>query len=368
MPIIKIPLFLLSRLVILIVLLGATISFFQLYERYEPVGPELLMDRNFRHGFTHWSRSGRGVAEIKGDKTVVLRASEPSADVAVRQSLANPERYSLLRLSGELKAEDIHPGDRFWHRGRLVLASFDVEQRMMSVPHLVADLEGTRPWQTYRQVFRVPERVHEMRVGIQLIGASGTLLVRNLSLREVREREHYAVYRGIGVAIWTAALIWIAIPYFSRLRLDLPHLLMYVAIAGIFAGTLMPAELKMEIDSEIGTAVSQVVQILKVDRKAEEVSVLRLVLDSLVISKLGHFLFFALLGFGVCWAYPAKHRLVLLSGLLSLALVSEVLQFFVENRLPRVADFIIDGAGIILGMALFGLLSRLLSLKKPDSI
>ena len=48
----------------------------------------------------------------------------------------------------------------------------------------------------------------------------------------------------------------------------------------------------------------------------------------------------------------------LLFGLLILAVVSEVLQFFVDNRLPRLGDLIIDGAGLVLGLTLFEILRR----------
>lgn len=350
-----------SRLIVLIILIGSTIGFFNSYERYESIGSELLINSEFGDGFTHWGQSGRGVAEISRDtKVIALRADEPSADVAVRQSLSNPQRFHLLRLSGELKADNIRPGKHFWHKGRLVLASFDAHQRMMSVPHVVADLEGTQSWRTYQQVFRVPEGVQEMRVGIQLIGATGILLARNLSLQEVRERDHYSWYRAAGMTIWAVALIWIGLPYFARLRLNLPHLLICVAIVGIFAGTLMPAKFKMEMDSGIGTVLSQVVQIWEFSGRDQQVSLFRVLLDSLVISKIGHLLFFALLAFAVRWAYPRERRSGLLFVLLTLALVSEVLQFFVDNRLPRIADLIIDGAGLGLGLILFEMLSQIL--------
>jgi hypothetical protein len=342
------------------VLIGGTIGFFNSYERYEGIGSELLTDPEFREGFTHWNRSGRGVAEILEDgRMIILRADEPSADVAVRQSLSNPQRFRLLRLSGELKVEDIRPGERFWQKGRLVLASFDADRRMMSVPHVVADLEGNQSWQTYRQVFRVPEGVVEMRVGIQLIGATGILLARNLSLQEVRERDHYSWYRGAGMSLWAVALLWISLPYFARLRLNAPHLLIGMDLVGIFVGTLMPAKFKMEMDSGIGTALFQIVQIWGSDDQREhEVSLLRAPLDSLVISKAGHFLFFALLAFAVRWAHPKGRWPGLLFGLLILAVVSEVLQFFVDHRLPRLGDLIIDGAGVVLGLTLFEILRR----------
>lgn len=351
------------RLLILALLMAGTVGFFNLYPRYEPVGPELLVDPHFTQGFSHWSFSGRGMAEVTGDGSVILRSPERSADVAVRQSLLNPWRYPLLRLSAELSPEDIHAGRRFWHNGRLVLVSFDNHQRMLNVPHVVASLEGTLPWRYYQNVFRVPREALEARVGLQLIGATGAFAARDLSLREVQERASYRWFWGLGLAAWLAGLAWMAYPFLSRLRFDWRNCLMYLAIAGIFAGTLMPASLKIELVSELDTTIDQVAPYEEYEGIAGRY------LNLVPTDKLGHLLYFALLALAMLWVYPGMSRLQILSFLLILAAVSEVLQFFVEGRQPQFRDFLIDSIGPSLTIGSSGLLylmRRRLSAPRPE--
>ncbi len=343
----------LSRLMVLVLLIISTLVFFTFYERYKPIGPELLTDPNFSEGLAHWVSTGRGVAEAAEGGNVFLRVNEPGAGVALRQSLPNPGRYQMLRLAGVLKAQDIRPGERFWHKGRLALVSLDENQRMMKVPHLVTDLVGTLPWHTYQGIFRIPQNAREVRVSVQLIGATGTLVVKRLSLRQAQERDRYPLYRGLGISAWVLGLLWLGLPYRGRLRFDWRHSLIYLAAVGIFLGTLMPAPLKMEIGTALDTALARITA-QHVDSDADLLQDLQTL--PIPVEKLGHLLFFALLAFALRLAYPGKRRLSLLAGLMLLAVVSEVLQFFVEGRIPRVKDVLIDSAGLLTGIGLFELL------------
>ena len=343
----------LARALVVMLLVIGTTAFFNLYERYEPVGKELLVDPNFKEGFSRWLQSGRGAAEIiNGD--VVLRATAPAADVAVRQIIKNPSRFSQLRLSAELEATDIRPGPRFWQRGYLALVSFDDDKRMLQVPHVAAHLEGTKAWKSYSAVFRVPEAADELRVSVQLIGATGTLAFRNLSLQEVAERPSYGVLRGSWLIVWIVALTWLLIPYLSHLRFDLPHALACLILVGIFAGTLMPVSFKVFVESWLGNVILQLMQFLGVEApSAIGPSPENLAVHEPMLDKLGHLLFFGLLGLVARWAYPRLSRSSVVLVLLTLACVSETLQFFVDGRSARISDLLIDAAGVTLGVLVF---------------
>jgi VanZ family protein len=329
--------------------MGGTLGFFKLYDRYEPSGPELLTDPGFSRDFTYWERSGRGTAQVTAEGVLRLQVDTAGAGVAVRQYLPDPGRYRLLRLSGTLKAQNIHPGSQFWQKGQLALVSLDGNQRMLPVPHLVVDLAGTQSWRTYQTVFRIPDRAAAVRVVVQLIGATGTLAAKNLSLYEVREKGGFAPYRKLGIGLWVIGLLWWGLPWFSQLRLNWPQLAVCLTGFGITVGTLLPLNLKMQLELATSRTLAGLVPWWKpvIDQtlKAE-----------MVFSKLGHILFFALLAVSVRWAYPGTKRLAVVLQLLILAAVSEVLQFFVEGRVPAVADVGLDGAGALLGMGLFEVL------------
>jgi hypothetical protein len=338
----------------------ATWTFFTVYQRYQPIGPELLIDPDFTEAFTKWDVTGRGSATIN-DGVLLLQVSEPGAGVAVRQSLAEPHRYRALQLSGELRSMDIRPGRRFWHKGRLVLISFDADQRMMEVAHVVADLVGTRPWAPYSQVFRIPEGAREVRAGAQMIGATGEMFIRSLSLREAVEQDEFGWYRGCGIALWALALFWAGFPCLLRLRRNWPRAVIMVLVMGIFLAALGPSEVKSSFQGAVLDGAEQLFQLLGADNASANFG-----LSSTSVSHGGHLLAFALLAFGMSWAHSRESRQRLLVGLLVTAAVTETLQFFVDGRSPLLTDFLIDGAGILLGVALFAPLRSCLSLGSSD--
>jgi VanZ family protein len=335
-----------KQFVAVAVLIIGTVMFFNLYDRYEPYGPELLSDPGFTDGFEKWQISGRGVAELTGNGTVMLRAATPDKGVAVRQYLPDPMRHRLVRLRGELRAQNIQLGEQSWHSGRLVLVSFDTNQRMIAGPHVVVNLQGTQGWKTYQAVFRIPQNAVEVRVSLQIIGATGELAARNFSLHEVQQRSHYNLFRSVGLVLWVFMMGWLSLTWVSQLRLDLPHFVLALAFLSIVIGVLMPGALKLDMEGEVSTIFAYFNWLNSdVSRLMEN--------DPTKISDIGHFLLFTLLAMATSWAYPTQKRCYLLVSLICLAAISEVLQFFVEGRLPLVTDMLVDVAGLLVGIGLF---------------
>jgi hypothetical protein len=328
------------------VLIIGTVIFFNFYDRYKPYGPELLSDPGFTEGFDKWKLSGRGVAQLTDDATVVLQAAAPNRGVAVRQYLPDPTRHRLVRLKGEVRTQNIQPGEQPWHAGRLVLVSFDANQRMMSVPHVVVNLAGTQDWRAYQAVFRIPKDAVKVRVSLQIIGATGELAARNLSVHEVQQRSHYHLYRGIGLTLWIFMLAWLSFSLLSQLRWDLPHVVTGLALLSIVVGVLMPGALKLQMEGEVSTIFAYFDWLnLNINGFIKN--------DPTEISDLAHFLLFMLLAMATIWAYPRQNPFYLLLNLMYFAAISEVLQFFVEGRLPLIKDLLIDVAGLLIGIGLF---------------
>jgi drug/metabolite transporter (DMT)-like permease len=180
-----------------------------------------------------------------------------------------------------------------------------------------------------------------------LIGATGTLAVKHLSLHAVRERAAFVYYQYLGIALWVIALIWLGLPWFSQPRWDGPHLAIYLMVLCIALGTLLPANLKILLELIMVSAFGRFIPGL--DHAAEPVAEL----DSAPVSGFGHVLFFVLLALAVRRAYPRQRRRILLFILLLFAAVTEVLQFFAVGRTPSVNDFAIDGLGVLVGIGLF---------------
>lgn len=334
-----------NRLLILALLTAATLALFQLYERYQPSGPELLTDPTFAEGFAHWERSGRGKAWLSDSGVLRLRVDDARGGVAVRQSLPEAGRYRLLRLSGKLQAQDIQPGPRFWQRGRLVLVSLDGNERMLAVPHLAADLDGTRAWRRYQAVFRVPSQMRTVRVGVQLIGATGVLAVKELSLREVQEKGAFAWYRYASLVLWALVLIWAGLPWLAQWRGDKAQWTIVLLGLTLLVGTLLPGSLKMQLEWATGAALARLALWgWPLSGRGSESTVL-------LCSDGWHLLTFALFAAAVRRGHPDVSARMLIVWLLTLAAVSETLQFYVDARQPSLIDFAIDSAGLLLGVA-----------------
>ncbi len=347
-----------ARLMVVVALLvGVTLAFFTLYDRYLPVGPELLVDPGFDEGLSQWEVSGRGHAEIQGEE-VVLKVKEKGSGVVIRQYLRNPGRYRILRLTAQLRAAKISPGTRPWHRGRLVLASFNEDQRFIPGPHVVADIKGTHAWQSYSGWFQIPADARDIRVGVELIGGTGVLAVRNLSVREGWEREFFQVFHGIGIVRWSTVIGWAGWVYIGNLRNRLSHLLVALLGIGIFIGALLPGgQMKMQLPVQsLTTEPAETIASAGQTR-----GVLSAGLQFVARAEISHFMAFALLAFTLSWAHVGESKWLLFSGVVLSASVTEVLQFFVDSRMPGIEDFALDFMGLMTGMMLFALVRRFTS-------
>lgn len=335
-----------KQFIAVVVLTIGTMAFFNLYDRYELHGSELLSDPSFTEGFEKWKLSDGGVARLTKDGTIILQATTLNKGVAVRQYLPDPTLYHGVRLEGELRTKNIKMGEENWHSGRLLLVSFDENQRMMSVPHVVVNLVGTHDWKAYQRVFTIPRNAVEVGVSLQIIGTTGELAARNLSVHQVQQRSHYPIYRAIGIVVWIFMLGWLSLTLLSQLRLNLPHFFLLLIALSVVLGVLMPSTLKLNMERYISTFFAYFNWLIpNINRFMEN--------DPAKISDLGHFLLFTLLAMTTCWAYPTKTRFCVLLSLMCLAAISEVLQFFVEGRLPLIQDLLIDVAGLLMGMVLF---------------
>ncbi len=338
-----------ARLSVLVLLAAASWGLYTQVPRFEPVGEELLLNPQLDNGLAGWEVTGRGRAQIDDD-ALWLRINDAGAGVAVRQPLGQPQRFTRLMLSGELAAQGIHPGPRFWHRGRLVLASFDANERMLAVPHLVADLHGTSDWRRFSAVFKIPPEAHTVRVGAQLIGATGALGVRNLSLREVVERPAFAPLRTTLLIAWLLALAWCLWPLLRAARLT--HYPAGAVLGGIAIGTLAPANWRIGIEAWLW-------RITTGDSGSDTLSQ-ALAVGGGYWGKVGHWAAFALLAILVARFYRHAPYWQRLAALIAIAGVTETLQFFVDSRLPQWRDVGIDLAGVATGLLLVALVRWML--------
>ena len=91
-----------------------------------------------------------------------------------------------------------------------------------------------------------------------------------------------------------------------------------------------------------------------------------------VLFRIGNFLVYSLLSvvvLVVVWKVQPGRPVIASIGLLVLfTMATEILQYLVDGRTPRISDFLVDVSGVILGLLISFMLSpsMMISLKRED--
>lgn len=343
------------------VLAIATILFVIFFDVYQEIGPELLPNADFSQGLAKWNFSNQeGAVSLEQPGTVRIINADSGKGVSLQQTIIDPGRFRFLRLTGDIKTDKVKRGKKSWQKARLVLSSHDQDGRWLPAPHHVASLAGTRPWRQYSQVFEIIPAAEQLRVSAQLPRATGILWVKNLSLREVYKKTTTVYFMTGGIILWGLFLAWLVIPYIAAGRTFFLRALVFLSVFAVLMGTLSPGVSKLQFQKDsvqvIQNFIEQPEEIASIQsserdkNKAEQDRRLFNLLQA--ATKSGHFILFALLGLSLPIALPLADRRFLLIDLLMLAAATELMQFFIQGRTPLVKDFLIDVAGIIVGLAI----------------
>ena len=168
-----------------------TILFFNLYERYIPVGPELLEDTRFTLTTSKWRYSNTGITNST-DGVIRLHSDVYSPDIYVTQSLPSIKNHNLLLLSAETKTQNVSRGQKRWMSARIILLPIKQDDiPIYSTPHNLVNIYGDHEWSQSRKVFKIPETTTKISVSAQLLNVTGTFWVRKISLRAASEKSFY---------------------------------------------------------------------------------------------------------------------------------------------------------------------------------
>lgn len=358
------------KAIIVLVVCITTISAFNSFEQYANSGRELLISRDFT-GSHAWKTGHEGsVNFFPGDGVARLDAARTRNFVHLTQIVPIQGNFRFLRLACDLSTREVIAGPEPWMSSRVILVFHDRHGApMRHLPHVVASLTGTNQWQRHETVFPVPEEASQIRVAVQLAGASGTMWVRNISLRPVMESGIFPRIRASALIVWLITLAWLAGPLFRWIKGSPQG--RSIAIVGILIiiSTLSPDSAKEQIAHRLFPSVTapHAANTSPIDSYNQFRFTPLLAEPDLF--KAGHFILFALLGLIATLRQPKSLPSSLLPHLFIFALTTEVLQLFAVGRSAQLGDFLIDSTGITVGavLACVTALARLLTEKFRSS-
>lgn len=333
--------------------------FFTQIQPYLPLGDELLSNGDFARGVEDWTLQGAaaGVVAEEGLLTIEHRAAT-STTLAQCWPASEVPRRPLL--AAEARSHDVVRGTKSWHRARIDLVGYDAQGRgLYWARTLLLGLENDHPWRSAEALFQVPMEAQRVCLEISLYSASGRFQVRHLSLTGGEESMSYRAGRLLLLAGWAGMAAWLFPPLYRHYRRR--PLGRWLLLAGILllVGVLLPHELRQQLEA----GVLDILAGIGLHLAPAEFDVTRspwaLWPAHWDLSKFSHLLGFALIAvlLGADRDLAPGRRI---SVLLLLAAASEILQFFIPLRTPRLSDLAVDATGIILGLGLAAVWRRYL--------
>jgi hypothetical protein len=288
---------------VFVILAIITLLFVKWYDPFVLIGPELLKNPNFSQEFSSWKKSGQlhNIA-IEDYGIVKLSSINPRSSTRITQIINDPVRYKFLKLSGQIKTKDIKPGKWGWEKARLALSSHDENGKLLPLPHHVVELIGTNNWQLYSKNFKIIPTAKQLHVSAQLLKATGIMWIKDLSLREVQQKDSVFYYRTGFIIAWGIFLTSLLVPYIIKSYNRIWRLLVVVCLSAVILGSLTFGEHRTEFLEAANPIIQKMIQPqsevtpsdmkeIKGQNDKEQKKIF------LIISKGGHIVFFALLAF-----------------------------------------------------------------------
>ncbi len=325
-----------TNVIALVILSVATIVSSHMVDHYEFTGDELLVNNNFQKELESWQEVGHGEAEADVNSHIVRLVSEGKNEtVAIRQTLTNIEKGQRVRFAGSIKAQQVGRGDKAWQAARLIFVGVDGSGgSIYSVPHILTALNGSAGWEHFARVFASSSNATNHYIEIQLVNVIGVVWVKDLSVRYVQETNAFKSYRLAAVLSWCILILWILAPHRRALLGSKWNILMMFLAIGVLFAVLMPASSKNDVVEFLQRFLPWI------DAESGFFGV-------------GHFLMFSALSVVVFWRVePCKAEAACFGSLILFAMLTEIVQFLVDGRTPRVSDFFVDFTGVALGLFL----------------
>jgi VanZ family protein len=360
-----------------ILTVGVMALFYNLYEPWLPVGPELIPDGSFTtpactNAWSGWNERTRLVQDggFGGSPGVVLTTS-PGQNGILRFTTYDLTNVPAFRVSMRAAAHGVVRGKEGYHVPRAIFFYHNAGAKsLFGLHHGVMDISKDTGWRYYKDFFPVPPGAVNARLHIQNLGAGGIMQIDDVSVIPVRERPSAPWWKLFFGTLWTISfsLCLLALRPWARRY----GYMILVTLTLIMIGVILPGKpLDDSIEKSFHTAkglfpkhvtpappaqtVKAVMEPAAAPKPAKPKDEPTFALSGTVVEQahiVGHFALFSLLAFlsALSWisAPPSLRRVAAVSaGLIFFAAASEVLQFIPADRSAGLSDLRIDVIGMV---------------------
>jgi hypothetical protein len=323
--------------------------FFISFDAYHIEGEQKLKNSSFSEGLKGWNSGGyRNSIEVS-DGGIIINHSSSRQVSFLTNCLKRSELPDRVIATIEAKTAGLEVGPESWHEARAgLIGHFPDGRKEYQDSGKLLSLYQDSSWERYQETFQIAQGYERVCLIVALFRSNGEFQFRNPALYQAKMSAEYFVVRNIILCLWVVSGGWwfvLLLKHYSR-RPQLGYfVIMFLIIA---VGILMPKELKNVLEKEIFTFPEARTTYVLAGMGLSINQLPSLFPEMLNISKLGHFLSFALLS-GILLSEKEKTVLVLLPGLILTALITELMQYFIPGRSPLISDVAVDLVGIFTG-------------------
>lgn len=353
---------------------GVMALFFNLYEPWQPIGPELIPDGGFTtpaaaSAWSGWNEWTQRTEDGGFDRSpgAVLTASSNQHGI-LRFTVGSLTNIPAFRVTLRAAAEGVVPGHEKYNLPRAIFFYHDAKTKsLFNLHHGIMTLPKNTGWKEYKDFFPVPADAVDARLHIQNLGSAGLLRIDDVSVIPVRERPSAPWWKLFFGLLWTAAFAYSLLtlkPWARR------HGVLILATATlILIGIVLPGKL---LDTSIEktaraaksmlrpaappapAAVQAAAQPAPAKPAPPKKEVVWSGLAGTLVDRVhctGHFALFSLLAFLTALSWMAapptlRQTAAVLAGLLLFAAATETLQFITVDRAAALSDLRIDSTGM----------------------
>jgi VanZ family protein len=283
--------------------------------------------------------SGNAVAVLP-DAQLVVTNDDPAAIVRHDLPIALDGVNGFVEVVAVAEGFDIAPGNRPWHRGRIVFLREGAEGDLLwDVPHVVALLKGNPIRWTFAQVFRGDERAGSLLARVEMLKATGTLKVYSLTATPMAEAHGFRAAANGLTAGWLVLALATTFWCWQRVR----QRRWLIAVAWLVATpALVLSVLPAKATSPARAVAVEAIDLVSSENASTKEKEAAVSANMFSIAKSGHVIMFFCVGFFIMLARGHAPFLAILLLAVGFAGLCEMLQLFSPNRAPAGFDLMLN--------------------------